>query len=48
MELCREVVADSHNFDEDPNPDPAPHRSEKSAPDPHQSKKSDLDCRQSA
>jgi hypothetical protein len=33
------VVADSHHFDQDPDPDP--HQNEKSDPDPHQSKKSE-------
>ncbi len=42
------VVADSHHFDEEQDPDPDPLPSEKSDPDPHQSKRSDLDCRQSA
>jgi hypothetical protein len=38
MKPCRSVVADSHHFDEEQDPDP----------DPHLSKKSDLDKRQSA
>ncbi len=32
--VCRPVVADSHNFDEEQDPDPDSHVSEKSDPDP--------------
>jgi hypothetical protein len=35
--VWRLVVPDSHGCDEDPDPDP--HRSDKSEPDPHQSEK---------
>ncbi len=30
--VCRQVVADSHHFDEEQDPDPDPHESEKSDP----------------
>jgi hypothetical protein len=33
--VCRTVVADSHHFDEEQDPDPDPHLSEKLDPDLH-------------
>jgi hypothetical protein len=37
------MVADSHYFGEEQDPDPSLHSSEKSDPDPLSSEKSDLD-----
>jgi hypothetical protein len=39
--LCRPVVADSHHFDEEQDPNPL--KREKSDPDPHLSEKRDQD-----
>jgi hypothetical protein len=32
--VCRTVVADSHHFDEEEDPNPEPHSSKKLVPDP--------------
>jgi hypothetical protein len=41
-----QVVADSYQFDDEKDPDPYPHHSDKSDPDPHQSEKRALDQQQ--
>jgi hypothetical protein len=42
--VFRPVVADSHQFGEEQDPDPTPHQGEKSNPDPQKSDKEPQPC----
>ncbi len=47
IEVCMPVVSHLHHCDEEQDPDPEPHQSDRSDPDPHHSKRSDPDPHQS-
>ncbi len=48
--VCKPVVANSHHFDEEQDPDPVPdlHLSEESDPEPHQSAKMNPDLNENS
>jgi hypothetical protein len=43
VEACRQVFEAPHHFDEEQDPNPDPHLSEKSDPDPQLNEHKDLD-----